>query len=210
MKPIVRETVETLVLAGLLFVLLRVSIQNFRVDGPSMEPSLRTGEYVFVNKLAYVRLSLGRVGELLPFGDRDEGEGVYFPMGRPQRGDVVVFKDVRGQERDLIKRVIGVEGDMIGIVNGVVYRNGQALEEPYILSALPGQEMRAQTVPPGHVFVMGDNRPASSDSRSWGPVPLEAIIGRAWVLYWPIGDAHFLGTARAYPAGQAPSSAYSR
>jgi len=191
MKLLARETVETLLLAAILFLLLRAGVQNFRVEGASMEPSLFPNEYVFVNKLAYLRVPAGQVARFVPFWD-PPAETVYFPVGTPRFGDVVVFHAPGRDARDFVKRVIGVEGDTIALRNGVVYINGRPLDEPYILALPAGQNMEPVTVPRGQVFVMGDNRPASNDSRAWGPVPISQLVGRVWVRYWPIPEARFL------------------
>lgn len=191
MKLLARETIETLALAAILFLLLRAGAQNFRVEGASMEPSLNPNEYVFVNKLAYLRLPVGQIARIIPFWDPPADE-VYFPMGSPRFGDVVVFHAPGRDSRDFVKRVIGVEGDTVALRNGVVSVNGRPLHEPYILELPSGQRMDPVIVPPGHVFVMGDNRPASNDSRAWGPVPVSEVVGRVWVRYWPIPEARFL------------------
>ena len=202
MRHFVRETLETVLLAALLFLLLRVSVQNFRVEGASMEPALHGGEYVFVNKLAYFHLPIGRIARLLPFLSVAEDKTVY-PVGAPRRGDVVVFQDPRGRERDLVKRVIALEGDVVALNGGVVHLNGRPLDEPYILALPRGQDMAPVRVPPRHVFVMGDNRLASSDSRVWGPVSLSSLVGRVWVRYWPLGEARFFGAATMLQDGTA-------
>jgi len=157
-----RGIFETLLLALVAFALLRLVVQNYRVEGPSMEPSLHEGQFVVVNKLAY------RLGEM-------------------QRGDVIVFHYPIASPRDLIKRVIGLPGDQLEIVRGQVWINGQAVVEPYVQE--PGTYVQPLTViEPGFVFVMGDNRYNSSDSRRWGSLPVECIIGKAIVCYWPPGE----------------------
>ena len=154
-----REMFETLVLAVVLFVIINSLTARVRVDGPSMEPSYYHNNRVVVLKVAYI------------FGDI-------------QRGDVIVFPAPPNPEEDYIKRVIGLPGDEVMVANGTVYVNNEALDEPYI-NAPPINSTRPVTVPEGMVFVMGDNRNVSSDSRSWGPLPIEDIIGKAVFVYWP-------------------------
>jgi signal peptidase I len=112
---------------------------------------------------------------------------VSYLLGDIERGDVIVFPAPPNPEEDYIKRVIGLPGDQISVQNGVVFINGEALVEPYI-SAPPINNMRAIPVPEGSVFVMGDNRNVSSDSRSWGALPIEDIIGKAVFVYWPFDE----------------------
>lgn len=153
------DVVETLILAVILFALINAVSARIRVDGLSMEPTLYTGEFVIVNKLAY-------------------------RLGEPERGDVIVFHYPRDPEKEYIKRVIGLAGDQVNIENGEVTVNGQELEEPYI-SESPWYRS-AWTVPEASLFVLGDNRNNSSDSHNWGPVPMENVIGKAVFVYWPI------------------------
>jgi signal peptidase I len=152
------DLLETLVLSVLLFVGINAVTARIRVDGFSMEPTLETGEFVVVNKLAY-------------------------RLGEPARGDIVVFRYPYDPQQEYIKRIIGLPGDTIEIGNGVVSVNGQAIEEPYIAAA-PAYQANL-TVPEGSVFVLGDNRNNSSDSHNWGAVPLEYLVGKALVIYWP-------------------------
>jgi signal peptidase I len=109
----------------------------------------------------------------------------------PVRGDIVVIEPPRQGTEPLIKRVIGLPGDKIAIHDGHVYINDQALSEPYLTQQTAGS-MEGQLVPEGYVFVMGDNRGASNDSRSFGAVPLQDIIGHAWLRYWPFNVLGFI------------------
>ena len=116
---------------------------------------------------------------------------VTYRFNPPQRGDVIVFKAPVNEEDDYIKRIIGLPGETVSIKNGHVYINGKMLEENYLASTLytsgglflPND--KEVVVPQDHFFVLGDNRPYSSDSRAWGFVPKQNIIGRAWLVYWP-------------------------
>jgi signal peptidase I len=180
------ELVQTLVLAALIFLMVRGVAQNFRVEGPSMEPGLHNGQYLLVNKAVYFRLDLNTLSKYLPFVNAGSNPSRYLFHG-PQRGDVIVFRYPRDPSRDFIKRIIGIPGDTVSIDNGVVSVNGTVLHEDYIN---PGATttMEPKVVPVGNYFVMGDNRPNSSDSRSWGFVPEENIIGKAMFSYWPFSD----------------------
>jgi signal peptidase I len=141
------------------FALLRLVVKNYRVEGPSMEPSLHQGQFLVVNKLAY------RLGPL-------------------QRGDIIVLRDPNDPERSLIKRVVGLPGDRLQIVRGQVWINDLPLEEPYVYE--PGRySLMATAIEPDRVFVLGDNRNNSSDSRRWGALPVSDITGKAVFCYWP-------------------------
>ena len=180
---LVREVVETGIFALLMFLAVRMVVQNFRVEGLSMDPTYRTGQYVLVNKALYTRLNL-------PFVNAD-GEGRYV-FHAPRRGDVVVFEPPianRG-DRDFIKRVIGEPGDHVVVRDGRVWVNDRLLDERYI----PGVQTTCFgqwcdiTLGEDEYFVMGDNRPNSSDSRYWGPVKGGSIVGKAWLIYLPFSD----------------------
>lgn len=158
-RLLIREIVETVVLALLIFLLIRVVIQNFRIEGYSMEPNLHQGQYLIVNKAVYW-------------------------LHPPERGDIVVFAFPRAPDRDFIKRVIGLPGETIEIRNGSVYIDGVLLDEPYLSEPTHGT-VPPRTLAPGEYFVLGDNRDNSSDSRSWGPLPQDKIVGKAWLSYWP-------------------------
>jgi signal peptidase I len=174
LKKFVRELLQTLVLVSVLFFGVRIVAQNFRVEGPSMQPTLTAGEFLWVNKLAYFEL-----------GDR-------YMLGGPQRGDIAVLRSPEtGDDFDLIKRIIGMPGDHLRIVHGQVFVNGQALDEPYI-HFQAGYDFPAtggEVVVPDHeYFVLGDNRANSRDSHMGWFVPAENLVGRAWLSYWPPAD----------------------
>jgi signal peptidase I len=187
---LMRELVETAIFALLMFLAVRTVVQNFRVEGMSMDPTYRTGQYLLVNKALFSRLNLDAISDVIPFWDSDN-EGRYL-FHAPRRGDVVVFEPPipnRG-DRDFIKRVIGVPGDHVELRDERVYVNGDVLDEPYlngIKTTCFGQYCDI-TLPPDHYFVMGDNRNNSSDSRFWGSVPGDKIIGKAWLIYLPFSD----------------------
>jgi len=171
MRTLIRETLQVILLALVIFFAIHFMIQNFRIDGTSMEPNLQNGEYVIVNKTAYW------------FGHN------------PQRGDVIIFQAPDQPQNDRVKRVIGLPGETVQVTpDGTVYitegdGNSFKLEEPYLNpSRKAGGPSGTWTVPEGEYFVMGDNRMVSFDSRSGGPVPRDKIIGKAWLIVWPLHD----------------------
>lgn len=184
MRALIREMIETVILALLIFLALQFSIQNFRVEGSSMDPTLDEGQYLLVNKFVYFRLDPHDLNTILPFLNIQR-ENSLFPFHQPSRGEVIIFRFPKDPSRDFVKRVIGVPGDVVEIRRGEVFVNGQKLNEPYVTHPDRGN-MAPYTVPPDSYFVLGDNRRASNDSRDWGPVPADHIIGRAWVSYWPL------------------------
>lgn len=166
-----REVAQTGVLMVLLFFGVRGLAQNFRVEGPSMQPTLTSGEFLWVNKAAYFELN-----------------GQYL-LGGPQRGDIAVLRSPDTQEDiDLIKRVIGLPGDRVRIQRGEVFINDMPLNEPYIRFQASYNypfDGHDTEVPAGQYFVLGDNRPNSRDSHLGWFVPAENLVGRAWLSYWP-------------------------
>ena len=152
-----------------------------------MEPTLHTGQYLLINKVAYTKLEGITLDLAQQTGIAPRDAISYYPFGGPQRGDIAVFQYPGGPERDFIKRVIALPGDLVQIERGKVYVNGVMLDENYI-RAVPSYSVPAQKVPDGQYFVLGDNRPNSSDSHIWGYVPEANMIGRAWVSYWPPSD----------------------
>ena len=193
MRAVIRELFETVILVLLIFLVLHLSIQNFRVEGPSMRPTLEAGEYVLVNKLVYLRFNPQELARLVPFLEVDDR--TVFPFHAPARGEVIIFQFPRDESRDFVKRVIGMPGDTVEIKQGRVFVNGEPLNEPYITLSDNGS-MAPVRVSQEAYFVMGDNRPASNDSRDWGSVPKEKVIGRAWVSFWPLNRWHAL---QAFP-----------
>lgn len=156
----VREIVETLLLTFFIFWIVHSLVGRYRIDGSSMNPTLQNGEYLIINNLVYL-------------------------LDDPQEGDVVVFRHPRN-DLNLIKRVIGLPGDHIKIENGTVWVNGVALDEPYIADS-PNYNGEWD-VPEGQYFALGDNRNNSSDSHSWGFLPMENMLGKAMYVYWPPAD----------------------
>ncbi len=181
-----REVVETLLLALVIYLSVRAVVQNFKVEGSSMDPTLHHGQYLLVNKAAYMRVDLEEAGRTAPFLSGLPEVRVH-PFGLPKRGDIVVFRYPRDPSRDFIKRVVALPGESVEIKAGQVYVNNQRLEEPYIFDN-PTYSRPPEIVASDHYFVLGDNRNNSSDSHVWGSVPLHNVIGKAWLTYWPIQD----------------------
>ena len=153
------ELFQTALIALVIFLSVNLLTARIRVEGISMEPSLHDGQFVVVNRLAY------RWNDL-------------------QRGDIIVFHFPPDPNRRFIKRVIGLPGDVVSIHDGQVYANDQLLTEPYLAEEpLYHGEWR---LTPSEVFVLGDNRNNSSDSQNWGPLPVDEIIGKAILVYWPL------------------------
>jgi signal peptidase I len=181
------EVIETLVLTIVIFFVIQTFIaQPYQVRQQSMQQTLEPDEYVLVDKLT-------------PRWDAFD------------RGDIIVFEppegwSVGGDRTPFIKRVIGVAGDSIELRDGEVVVNGVTLEEPYLFVgddgvAQPTEQTGGQdrwTVPSGEIFVMGDHRRASADSRTFGPVPISSVLGRAWLRYWPL-DAFGILETPTYP-----------
>jgi signal peptidase I len=165
---LVREVIETIVLTILMFLVIRFAVQNFNVEGTSMEPRLHNGELILVDKWTYL----------------------FHP---PARGDVIVFIAPPMPSEDFVKRIIGIPGDHITINNTTVTVNGVTLNETYVDPIDQGNPyytgtVQNWTVPPNSYFVLGDDRVRSDDSRQWGFVPAKNIIGRAALVYWPLGQ----------------------
>jgi len=184
-KSFWREVLETVLLTVMIFFLVKGLVANFRILGTSMEPNFHTDQLVLVNKAAYFHVDINSWLKLIP-GVHPDNQNITWLFGGPRRGDVVIFEPPDVVNEDYIKRVIGLPGDKVEVKNGKVYVNDTALDEPYIKEA-PFSPYGATVVPPGHLFVMGDNRNASRDSRSFGMLPIDLIVGRALMVYWPTG-----------------------
>jgi len=190
MKSVFREILDAVVLSLVVFLLIQTSIQNFKVEGASMYPTLESGQYLIVNKLAYANLDLARLSKLIPVW-RVKSVGKDQRIGSPARGEIIVFRfpdpNPSSRERDFVKRVIGIPGDKVAIVNGVVWVNQEPLREEY-LTHRDAFNMNERILNETNYFVLGDNRTGSNDSRAWGPVPAENILGKVWSVYWPLSD----------------------
>lgn len=184
-RSLVWEIVQTVLLTIAIFLAVRSVVQNFRVEGASMDPTLHTGQYLLINKVVYARADGTLLESFIP--DRTPADTPNYIFGGPARGDVIVFLSPGQTDKDFIKRVIALPGETVRIVNGQVFVNGKPLDEPYITHKAT-YDLEAKVVPPGQYFVLGDNRPNSSDSHLGWFVPANNLIGKAWVSYWPPTD----------------------
>ncbi len=185
-RRFLREILETVGMAVVLFLVINLISARVRVEGYSMIPTLQNGEYVLISRLSY-------------------------KLGEYQRGDIIVFRppmypDAPAWQRilglpgfddkyeDYIKRIIGLPGETVSIAGGVVSINGSPMSEPYI--AAPMDYSGEWTVPQDQLFVLGDNRNNSADSHAWGFLPEQNILGKALVVYWPFADFTVLNTGQ--------------
>lgn len=172
-KSFLRDLFETILLAVVLFLILNTVTSRVKVYNISMEPTLKQGYLLLVNKMAY-------------------------KIGEPKRGDVIVFHFQGDQAEDYIKRVVGLPGDQVDIANGIVRVNNQPLTEPYIMD-LPNYT-GSWVVPEDELFVLGDNRNHSSDSHQWGTVKLDWVVGKALLVYWPLNAVDLLSVSNIVSA----------
>jgi signal peptidase I len=179
-KRLLKEYAEAIITALILALVIRAYvIQAFKIPSGSMIPTLLIGDHLLVNKFIY--------GTKIPFTDRR-----VLIFKKPERGDIIVFKYPENPKKDFIKRVIATGGDVIEERDKRIYVNGKAVIEPYTQHSDSGirsvndprDNFRPLTVPKGKVFVMGDNRDQSYDSRYWGFVDLKEIKGKALIIYW--------------------------
>ena len=195
-KSLWREYAEALVIAIILALTIRVFIvQAFKIPSGSMIPSLQIGDHILVNKLAYgIQIPGDCEFEMSLLPVTCYSSDLVVDFGPPERGDVIVFRYPEDEQKDFIKRIIGVPGDAIQIRNKIVYVNGEPFQDatftqrvdPGIIDGRinPRDNYGPVTVPPHSYFVMGDNRDQSLDSRFWGYVREHKIKGRAFLVYW--------------------------
>ena len=180
-KPLLRELIETILVTLLIFLAVQTAVQNRRVDGQSMDPTLHDTEYLLIDKASYLRWDNTPLAGLV---NKAPDHPLYVLGAGPQRGDIVVFHPPV-DTRDYIKRIIGLPSETVQIKTfDGVYIDGVRLSEPYIKDT-PDYNYGPLTVPAGDVFVLGDNRRNSSDSHAWGPLQISEIVGKAWLSYWP-------------------------
>lgn len=187
-KSGLRENIEAILVAIVLAMFIRTFVvQAFKIPSGSMKETLQIGDHILVNKFIY--------GVKLPFVDK-----TIIPIKEPKRGDIVVFKFPLDPDKDFIKRVIGVAGDVIKIRNKKLYVNGELQNHPFAMytdphifqgKLQPRDNLGPITVPPDSLFVMGDNRDNSHDSRFWGFVNLTAVKGKAFIIYWSWNSEDF-------------------
>ncbi|MEA1970310.1 MAG: signal peptidase I [Thermodesulfobacteriota bacterium] len=180
-KTVIREWSEAIIIAILIALFIRTFVvQAFKIPSGSMKPTLKIGDHLLVNKFTY--------GIKIPFTRK-----TLIPLNDPRREDIVVFIYPVERTKDFIKRVVGVAGDTVEIkdkkiyLNGSLYNDGHGVYTDRMLfpaSIQPRDNFGPVTVPAGHIFVMGDNRDQSYDSRFWGFVDLKDVLGRAFIIYW--------------------------
>ncbi len=167
-KPVIPEILESVIIAVILATIIRLFLlAPFFIPSQSMEPTLLVRDRIIVSKIAY-------------------------RLGEPQRGDIVVFKYPRDPRKDYVKRLIGFAGEEVALKNNRLYINGKETPEKYLPEGLSYYDFGPVIVPNGCYLMLGDNRPNSEDSRVWGPLPKENIIGKAVLIYWPFTRAKLL------------------
>jgi signal peptidase I len=195
-KSKVREYAETLIIALLIALFVRAFVvQAFKIPSSSMEPTLLVGDHILVNKFIYgIRIPL--IGKKV------------FRFSKPKRGDVIVFIFPRDRSKDFIKRAIGLPGDKVEIRDRKIYINDRMIEDPWGVYSSWGptapDTYGPTVVPPDSLFALGDNRNNSQDSRYWGFVPLDDVLGKAFIMYWSWdwGGSSFLSKVRWKRIGQ--------
>jgi signal peptidase I len=176
-----KEIIWMIAIMAIVFTGVQLSLQSFKVDGVSMEPSFQNSQYLIVDKLSY-------------------------RFRTPERGDVVVFHNPQFPDELYIKRVVGLPGELVQIKEGRLYVDGVELRETPDLSLISNTENYSLTVGEDEYFVMGDNRSNSSGSHIFGAVPEEGIVGRVWIRYWPPSS---WGLSPDYSAEMEPTEAAS-
>ncbi len=175
-----REIIETAILGLIVFLLAREAVQNFQVDGRSMQPTLASTELVLVNKIGYWEVNLGPFDAFLP--GRSNGD---FLISGPHRGSVIIFRPPYQSAHDYVKRVIGLPGDTVEITRGRVFVNGVELDETDYTFEPPRYQWGPAVIPPEHYFVLGDNRNSSQDSHAFGPIHEDQIVGEVMFRWFP-------------------------
>jgi signal peptidase I len=180
-KKIIKEYLEPIVVAILIALFIRTFIvQAFKIPSGSMEPTLQVGDHLLVNKFIY--------GIKVPFVDSK-----YLPFRNPQRGDIIVFIYPKDRSKDFIKRIIGAEGEKVEIIHNHIYINDKLIDDPWghydersqsAKYLQPMEKFGPVIVPKGSLFVLGDNRDNSQDSRYWGYVNLNEVKGKAFIIYF--------------------------
>ena len=169
-KSVIKEYLDSFIVAGVMAILIITYVaRSFYIPSESMLPTLKVNDYILVNRFVY-------------------------KMAQPSRGEIIVFHPPHVKDpanTDFIKRVVALENDVVEVANGVLYLNGIPQDEPFIKEPIEA-DFPAYRVPKGHIFVMGDTRNHSDDSRYWSPLPLENIVGKAFVIFWPVSRVGLL------------------
>jgi signal peptidase I len=176
-KKFIKEYIEPIVIAVLIALFIRAFIvQAFKIPSSSMEPTLLVGDYLLVNKFIY--------GVRIPYSDIK-----FFEYKKPKRGDIIVFIFPKDRKKDFIKRVIGTEGEKLTILHNKIYIDDKLIDDPWGHFTIPRSSIEDYgpvKVPEGSLFVMGDNRDNSQDSRFWGFVKTNEVKGKAFIVYFSL------------------------
>ncbi len=190
---LLRELVETVLVAVLIYTVVRTLILPYEVEGASMSPNLLSSDRLLVSRQAYLHVDVDSFFGFLPWVDGSENHVIY-PFGEPARGDVIVFDPpvTPASEQPYVKRIVGLPGEQVTFQEGNVLIDGVILDEPYIAGSItycdPGDACDIGVIPEGFVFVLGDNRQYSKDSRDFAFVAIDSIIGQAVFTNWPLDD----------------------
>ena len=188
-KSVAREYTEAILIALLLALFIRTFfVQAFKIPSGSMEETLLIGDHILVSKFAYGT----HVPNEIPFLNIKLFDDIIFFPKQPERGDIIVFKYPKDEKRDFIKRVIGIPGDLLEVRHQKVFINGKSYkdhharhtESPSDSSLVPRDDFGPVLVPDNHLFMMGDNRENSQDSRYWGFLDINKVRGKALMIYW--------------------------
>ena len=190
MPRLAREITEAVLIALVVLLVLQTTVRNFKVEGSSMVPTLDGGQYLVVDQASFFKFDKERLSRAVPFWKASESEP-QFAFDPPMRGEVIVFNYPLDPRKDFVKRVVGLPGETVEVRGGIVLVDGEALPEPY-LQRKDSSDAPPLTLGEKEYYVIGDNRRNSNDSRSWGAVPEDNIVGRVWVVYWPWDDIHFV------------------
>ena len=190
MPRLAREILEAVLLALLALIILQGTVRNFKVEGSSMSPTLEGGQYLVVDQVSYLKLDVERLSRIVPFWSADDVDP-KFAFDPPTRGEIIVFRYPVDQSKDFVKRVVGLPGERVEVHSGTVYIDGAALSEPYLRRS-DQSNARPLTLGEKQYYVVGDNRRNSNDSRAWGVVPEDHIVGRVLLVYWPWEDFHLV------------------
>ena len=192
MPRLAREILEAVLLALVVLIVLQATVRNFKVEGSSMAPTLESGQFLVVDQASFLKFDRERLSRVVPFWKVDDAEP-EFVFTPPDRGEIIVFQYPRDTTKDFVKRVLGLPGETVEVRSGTVYVNGEAIREQY-LRRLDGSSVPPLILGEKEYYVIGDNRRNSNDSRAWGAVPEENIVGRVWLVYWPWDGIHFVGS----------------
>ncbi len=178
--PVLKDVFNSIFIAVTIAIILKIFFfQAYFIPSTSMENTLKIGDEILVFKFLYNKKIPG-LNQTLPFGIK------------VKRGDIIVFSSPEDNEQDYIKRCIALPGDKISFISNKIYLNGNLLKEPYLKDKNVSYINESYTIPQGHIFVMGDNRNNSSDSRQWGFLDMKKIIGKAFLIYYPFHRIRFL------------------